>query len=169
MSTAGRETPMPEPWYRQFWPWFLIALPACAVVASLFTIWLAVSSPNSMVVDDYSRIARMTEQRMERDLRAAELGLSARLQVVGEAGVVEVRLAPAGFDPGALTLRLSHPTLERFDRRIELTRSPEGWTGSTEPFSGRWYVQVEPATGDWRLAGETGSSGQVELRPPTLR
>jgi hypothetical protein len=169
MSAAGRETPVTEPWYRQFWPWFLIALPGSAVVASLFTIWLAVSSPNSMVVDDYSRIARMTEQRMERDLRAAELGLSARLQVVGEAGVVEVRLAPEGFDPGALTLRLSHPTLERYDRRIELTRSPEGWTGGTEPFSGRWYVQVEPADGDWRLAGEIASSGRVELRPPTLR
>jgi len=169
VSIAGRETPAPPPWYRQFWPWFLIALPGCAVVASLFTIWLAVSSPNALVVDDYSRIARMTEQRMERDVRAAELGLSARLRVVGDAGVVDVRLAPEGIDPGDLVLRLSHPTLERYDRHIELSRSPEGWTGSTEPFSGRWYVQIEPATGDWRLAGEISGSGQVELRPPNLR
>ena len=45
---------------------FLIALPASMVAASLFTIWLATRSPNPMVVDDYSRIARSTEQRRER-------------------------------------------------------------------------------------------------------
>lgn len=40
------------PWYRQFWPWFIIALPASAVIASLFTFYLAVSRPDHMVVDD---------------------------------------------------------------------------------------------------------------------
>ena len=40
------------PWYRQFWPWFIIALPASAVVASLYTFWLAVSNPDQMVVDE---------------------------------------------------------------------------------------------------------------------
>ena len=156
------------PWYRQFWPWFLIALPACAVVASLFTIWLAVSSPNALVVDDYSRIAKYTEQRMDRDRRAAELGLVARVRSVAEAGVLEVHLEPAGFDPGALAARLSHPTLENRDRRLELARSPEGWTARTEPFSGRWYLQIEPLDGDWRLAGVIDGSGLVEFRPPNL-
>ena len=32
------------PWYRQFWPWFVIALPATAVMACLVTIWIAVSA-----------------------------------------------------------------------------------------------------------------------------
>ena len=40
------------PWYRQFWPWFIIALPTAAVVASFFTLWLAISQPDYMVVDD---------------------------------------------------------------------------------------------------------------------
>jgi len=30
------------PWYRQFWPWFLIAVPAAAVIAGIITIILAV-------------------------------------------------------------------------------------------------------------------------------
>ena len=30
------------PWYRQFWPWFLIAIPAAAVVAGIVTIIIAV-------------------------------------------------------------------------------------------------------------------------------
>lgn len=43
---------MNEPWYRQFWPWFIIALPASAVIASFITLWLAVSNPITLVVND---------------------------------------------------------------------------------------------------------------------
>ena len=50
-------TPDPEtgeclPWYKQFWPWFIIALPASVVVASFFTLWLAISNPDPLVVDE---------------------------------------------------------------------------------------------------------------------
>jgi hypothetical protein len=34
-----------KPWYRQFWPWFLIALPATVVVASIATFIIANSQP----------------------------------------------------------------------------------------------------------------------------
>jgi hypothetical protein len=46
------------PWYRQFWPWFIIALPAAAVLAGFYTLWLALSNPDYMVVDDeeYQRL-----------------------------------------------------------------------------------------------------------------
>ncbi len=46
------------PWFKQFWPWFIIALPASAVIASFFTLWLAVSNPDHLVVDEdeYDRI-----------------------------------------------------------------------------------------------------------------
>jgi hypothetical protein len=37
------------PWYRQFWPWFIISLPAAAVVACMVTIWLAVTNPDAIV------------------------------------------------------------------------------------------------------------------------
>jgi hypothetical protein len=40
------------PWYKQFWPWFIIALPASVVVASFFTLWLAISNPYQLVVDE---------------------------------------------------------------------------------------------------------------------
>lgn len=41
-----------EPWYKQFWPWFIIALPASVVIASFFTLWLAISNPDHLVVTD---------------------------------------------------------------------------------------------------------------------
>ncbi|NND59665.1 MAG: hypothetical protein HKN49_05295 [Gammaproteobacteria bacterium] len=41
MSTTMDAT---TPWYRQFWPWFVIALPATVVIASMITIWLAIEA-----------------------------------------------------------------------------------------------------------------------------
>lgn len=50
--TPDPETGEFEPWYKQFWPWFIIALPASVVVASFFTLWLAISNPDPLVVDE---------------------------------------------------------------------------------------------------------------------
>ncbi len=33
-----------KPWYKQFWPWFVISLPATAVVAGLITVVIAVQN-----------------------------------------------------------------------------------------------------------------------------
>ena len=40
------------PWYRQFWPWFIIALPTAAVIGSFVSLWLAVSHPDYLVVSE---------------------------------------------------------------------------------------------------------------------
>jgi hypothetical protein len=46
------------PWYRQFWPWVLIAIPLSAVIMGGITLWLALSNPDYLVVDEqrYDRI-----------------------------------------------------------------------------------------------------------------
>jgi hypothetical protein len=42
----------PLPWYRYPWPWVAIAVPAIAVFGGLFTLYLAVTHPDPLVVDD---------------------------------------------------------------------------------------------------------------------
>jgi uncharacterized protein len=155
----------PEPWYRQFWPWFLIALPASVVVASFITLWLAISRPNPMVVDDYARIARSTEQRMERDHAAAALGVRAQIRVIADAELVEVRLTPETVTPEALELRLSHPLIEERDQVLKLMRVPGGWSGQVVPPEGRWYLQLYPSDRSWRLSGEFHGQRELTLAP----
>jgi uncharacterized protein len=158
-----------EPWYRQFWPWFLIALPGTVVIASFVTLWLAISRPNPMVVDDYARIARSTEQRLERDQAAAALGLTAEIRLVEAAEIVEVRLHPDDVQPEALELRLSHPLVEERDQIVRLVRVPGGWSGNLAALQGRWYLQLYPGDRRWRLSGELDGQRELLLAPPGVR
>lgn len=145
----------PQPWYRQFWPWFLIALPALSVIGGIATVVVATSSPHSMVVDDYSRIGLATHRKLERDRRAADLGLGAEIGLSAETGEVRVRLNGSGLRPERLVMNLSHPTLPGADQRLFLTGDGETYGGRLQgPLTGRWYVQLTPPDGEWRLAGE---------------
>ena len=46
------------PWYKQFWPWFLISLPASVVIASMFTISIAVENAPTITDREIGRFAR---------------------------------------------------------------------------------------------------------------
>lgn len=39
----------PAPWYKHAWVWFIIALPTSAVVASLYTVYLAYQNPPQVI------------------------------------------------------------------------------------------------------------------------
>jgi len=58
MQNSSAPLIVPRPWYREPWPWVLIALPLTAVVGCMISLWLALSHPDLLVVDEveYSRI-----------------------------------------------------------------------------------------------------------------
>ena len=58
------ENRQPLPWYRYPWPWVAIAIPAAAVAGGLFTLYLAVSNPDPLVVDEQQY------QELDTELRA---------------------------------------------------------------------------------------------------
>ncbi|MDH3789193.1 MAG: FixH family protein [Xanthomonadales bacterium] len=41
-----------KPWYREPWPWVAIAIPLAAVIMGMTTLYLAISNPDYLVVDD---------------------------------------------------------------------------------------------------------------------
>lgn len=77
-QSTRNEKPAPgqlEPWYRQFWPWFIIALPTSAVIASFISLWLAVSNPVHLVVtqDEYQQLrSELKAQTAEKNKEEAE-------------------------------------------------------------------------------------------------
>ncbi len=45
-----KANPQPAPWYKHAWVWFIIALPATAVVASLYTVYVAQQNAPQVIV-----------------------------------------------------------------------------------------------------------------------
>jgi hypothetical protein len=57
MTQSNRSNPEVEstqtrPWYRYPWPWIAISIPAMAVVGGFFTLYLAITHPDPLVVDE---------------------------------------------------------------------------------------------------------------------
>jgi hypothetical protein len=151
MNTQAMDS---TPWFRQRWPWLLIAGPAIVVVAGIVTIWLAIRSDDGLVADDYYKQGLAINQVIGRAERAQALGLTAKVTIGAEGALVatvEAAGATPEETPETITLLLAHPTRAGGDVRAELKRAPDGtYTGRIDPPApGRWRVIVESAT--WRL------------------
>lgn len=122
-----------KPWYRQGWPWLLIALPGSAVVASFVTFYLAAHQPDSLVADDYYKEGLAINRELSAQQLAHQLQIHATAQLNRRSNTIEVtltgNLAPL---PNQLALRLVHPTLAAQDHRLTLTQLSAGH------YSARW-------------------------------
>jgi hypothetical protein len=156
-----------RPWYRQFWPWFVIALPAISVVFSVATLVVAVRSSDSLVRDDYYDAGMAINRRFEREEAAAIRGIIARLQMGGE-DAVALELTGSGLATlETVTVELAHPTRPELDRRFELQRDAGGrfTAAGCGVRDGAWNVSVRPGDDAWRLSRRVElSGGRAELR-----
>ena len=148
-----------RPWYRHPEPWLLLIAPLAAVVAGMVTLWLALHSNNSLVVDDYYREGRAINQTFARDALAHQLGLIAQWEVDGRAN--RARLNLSAFDqkhftqPDRLFVRLIHATDADLDHRLVMTRVGDSrWEAPfAPPAPARWALQIENPDRTWRLQG----------------
>lgn len=163
----------PRPWYKEFWPWFLLGILGMSVVMGVTFLVLSITSFDGMVEDDYYKQGLAINQRLEQDQRAAELNLVANLRVDSLTGDVMVDLE-GDARPEQLRLELLFPTQGHRDQSVLLERVRNGHYVGQLPRSleYRWYVQLHPdsvaqgSESDWRLVGE------IELpreAPLTLR
>jgi hypothetical protein len=141
-----------KPWYREPWPWLLMAGPAAVVVAGAVTTWLAFATADGLVADDYYKRGLAINRELERDRAAAARGIAADVEARG--GVLRVRLR--GAEPEVLFARLVHATRAGHDQRLRLTLG-DGSTYATELpelAPGRWSIILEDARGEWRVVKE---------------
>lgn len=144
----------PRPWYRHRWPWILIAGPALVVVAGIVTAWIAVSTSDGLVADDYYKQGLEVNRKLARSDAAAAMQIEARLRLV--AGRIDIGLASrSGASlPARLKVTLVHPTRAGEDQELVLSGDRGAYSGPLAPLGpGRWRVAIEDEAGTWRLAG----------------
>lgn len=155
-----------QPWYKNRWPWILMAGPAIVVVAGFVTLWLAISSDDGLVSDDYYKQGLTVNQRLQRDHLAGNLGLHADVMKSGLG--VRLLLAAEGAAklPDVINLKLAHPTRAGQDQLVPMTLEGQGfYTGKlAADISGRWLVSLEDPLGQWRLQGDWQADSVEPLR-----
>jgi hypothetical protein len=140
-----------RPWYKEPWPWIVMAPPAAAVLAGGVTLWLALAGADGLVAEDYYRQGLAINRVLAREARARELGI--RAEVALEGGVLRVRLE--GAAPEALSVHLAHRTRAGYDRRLRLARVAEHYESALPPMApGGWRISIEDPRGAWRIARE---------------
>ncbi len=163
------------PWYREPWPWLLMAGPVAVIVAGIATIWIAVVSSDGLVVDDYYKQGLEINQTLERGALAARLGYRGELRLAPDARGVSLRLeaAAGAVLPAQLQLRVVHPTRAGRDGLVLLRqRGPGQYEGVAPDLSaGRWILVLEDMQSSWRIGGAltVPSTGAVALRPDGTR
>lgn len=162
MTTLNR---ISRPWYRHPWPWFLIALPASAVIAGSITAWLAVSTSDGLVVGDYYKQGLAIEKTMERSHHSAELGLEARIRLLADRLDLNLTSRVPGAVPDRVLVTISHPTRAGMDQTIVLSGAQGHFSGWHKGLtSGRWDIQIEDESHTWRLNGAANLPTETEIR-----
>jgi len=139
------------PWFKQPWPWIVMTPPAVAVVAGFATWWIAASSADGLVAEDYYRQGLSVNRDLAREARARSLGIRAEVELGDE----RIRVRLEGAAPEALFVHLAHRTRAGFDQRLRLARVGGAYEAAMSPLApGGWRVRIEDPRASWRVVRE---------------
>jgi hypothetical protein len=156
-----------EPWYKQFWPWFLISLPLSVVIASIVTINIAIETDDGLVSDDYYKEGLAIHKDADSAAKARALGIAGTVAFDADTGAISLALdKPLQGGPAALSLEVVHPTLPDQDQTIQLSPLDGArFAGRLEPLGpANWKLSLRPADRSWRIEGRLPQPGNGETR-----
>ena len=146
--------------------WMIIAIPLTSVVVGFIMLWLAISSNDGLVFDDYHQQGKEINRVLARDAMANRLGIGAKIELLPESGLLELSLSyeQAFILPEILSLRFLHPTRAGEDVHLSLQRIGTSEYIGDFPRLGaaNWIVQLE--TSEWRINGFARMPGSNLIR-----
>ncbi|TKB50451.1 cytochrome C oxidase Cbb3 [Ferrimonas sediminicola] len=139
------------PWYKQFWPWFLILLPGSVVIAALITIKVATDNPVALVAEDYYKKGKAINQDLSRITQARNLGLV--FEMKQEAGQLVLIQHGGPATGAALEIEFHHTTLPHHDLTQMVTQDAQGryLLPGDKLIDGKWQVMIDAHDQSWRL------------------
>ena len=138
----------PRAWYREPWPWILMAAPAASIVLGAVLWGLAVSTDDGLVASDYYKRGLAINKSLAQVSANPDPKLGAIVHITDNG---EVRASVKGMTASVtastptIRLRLAQPTRSARIRVIVLTRDASGdYVGRLdEQAAGRWTVTLD--------------------------
>ena len=145
---------MVKPWYKQFWPWFLIALPLSVVIGTGYRISLLMDNQVNLVAEDYYKKGKGINVDLTKINVARELGLNASVSSAGDTILIKFQKGQLPHYP-ALTATFTHRTLPDRDFEKLLTADAKGTYRLTldHDVQGPWFVELQPHDQAWMVQG----------------
>jgi len=145
---------MRTPWYKIPQVWLIITFPSLAVIGGSYTMYLAISTSDGLVTDNYYRKGLAINQELGRDRVAEALKLFAQLQLIENTKIRMKLTGKLEQFPDKLTINWQHPTREGFDQSIALQKTADNsYLGELQHGlnGGNWYLSIQQD--DWRIKG----------------
>ncbi|WP_104036773.1 FixH family protein [Vibrio jasicida] len=155
---------MVKPWYKQFWPWFLIILPLTVVIWTIVTVVVFANNSVSLVAEDYYKKGKGINIDISKMNVARDLGLNATVSSDDNTVVISFNKGELPHFP-ALTATFTHRTLPDRDFTKLLTADAKGNYRLTQEDSiqGPWFVELEPHNKEWMIQGRVEFPAQLTI------
>ncbi|WP_416190974.1 FixH family protein [Neisseria sp. CCUG12390] len=165
-----------QPWYKNFWPWFLMVGPIFVVIASVSMFFVAKQNMTDLVSDDYYKDGKHIEIELHRDEEAVKRQIQAQVLISPDMDKAKVFVS-GDFDAGQpVNLQLMHPAKKAEDQTVTLKAvNTDTSSGRTEydavfkplPATNHWYVRVADEAGIWRVEDKwiTSQGNAINLTP----
>lgn len=111
-----------NPWYREFWAWFVFTPLIIVIIASVITVTIAFTSSDDVVIDSYYKEGKALNQDFGPQDQAQALNVQAELTLNKKDASLHLSLNQRLTKNLRLTLTLSHPAKAEKD---QIYRLPE--------------------------------------------
>lgn len=131
-----------------------MAGPGIVIIAAIYTAYLAVSSADGLVTDDYYKKGLKAGETIAQSRVAEEMGIRAYLRLSRETIRIRLEAKPDAVLPKQLKVQLSHPTRAGLDQQMTLERQGSEYVSNLLlPASGHWLALLEDEARTWRVMG----------------
>ncbi|MFN6972144.1 MAG: FixH family protein [Rheinheimera sp.] len=140
-----------KPWYKQVWPWVLIAIPFATMLKAVHSVYLMNQQSPDLIVDDYYREGRAINMNLAKYREAASRNLQANILVAANKAILKFESSP--ILDATLQLRFVHNTVAAYDFEVKAERSGENLYVAELPrtVTGKWNLIVTDQTEQWKL------------------
>lgn len=159
-------------WYKEPWPYYLALGPFIVLIAGFVTFYIAATTADSLVTDDYYKEGKNINLQLERDQVALANKVEANVMFSPDGKTARIFMNGTFDQTDQLSLHLIHPTLQNYDQVITL--KPNAINKNLYeaelkalPASKTWYVRIDDEDSEWRIQGKwlTSQGSTVALSP----